>query len=186
MGDCPPWFALPIGGRDGCGAPTRENSPMKRSLVIPFACLVLAGCGHRAELMTPKTEQTCRNPNQCEIRIVNPTCSLSGCTAAVDFELTRLERQKNNIRVTWKLPPGYGFCDTAGDGVFLKETDPYAQFEVIGAGRAEGSARCNRTEFELRAKNTKSLPNEPYTYKVVFHDAAGGKLFVIDPLIMND
>ena len=159
---------------------------MTRVFAMIVAGVLLAGCRHVADPRMATTQQTCRNPNQCEIAIVNPTCSIAGCTASVNFELTRFEREKNNIRVTWKLPPGYGFCDTAGDGVFLKETDPYAQFEVIGAGRPEGSARCNRTEFELRAKNKKSLPNEPYTYKVVFHDAAGGKLFVIDPLMMND
>lgn len=159
---------------------------MNRCLAIPIACLVLAGCSHRAEVYAPKTEQTCRNPNQCEIRIVNPTCSGGACTATVDFELTRFERGRNNFKVTWRLPDGYGFCDTAGDGVFLKDTDPYEQFEVVGAGRGVGPGRCNKPQFELRAKNTKSLPKEPYTYKVVFHDAAGEKLFVIDPLMMND
>ncbi len=159
---------------------------MKRILVITVACVALAGCGHRSEPRASMTEQTCRNPIQCDIAIVNPSCSIAGCTASVNFELTRFERARNNFRVTWKLPPGYGFCDTAGDGVFLKATDPHAQFEVVGARRADGSGRCNKTEFELRAKNTKSLPDEPYTYRIVFHDAAGEKLYVIDPLMMND
>lgn len=159
---------------------------MIRIFALIVAALLVASCRHVSDPRAATTQQTCRNQNQCEIAIVNPTCSIAGCTASVNFELTRFERAKNNFRVTWKLPPGYGFCDTAGDGVFLKETDPHAQFEVIGAGRGEGSARCNRTVFELRARNTKSLPNEPYAYKVVFHDEAGGKLYVIDPLMMND
>ena len=159
---------------------------MIRIFALIVAALLVASCRHVADPRAATTQQTCRNQNQCEIAIVNPTCSIAGCTASVNFELTRFERAKNNFRVTWKLPPGYGFCDTAGDGVFLKETDPHAQFEVIGAGRGEGSARCNRTVFELRARNTKSLPDEPYAYKVVFHDEAGSKLYVIDPLMMND
>jgi hypothetical protein len=160
---------------------------MIRFCALVVGCLALAGCSILTSHSVAVTEQKCNNPNQCDVAIRNPSCSIfGGCTAEVDFERVVFERGKNNFKVTWKLPPGYGFCDTAGDGVFLKDTDRYGQFEVIGAGRPQGEGRCNSSEFQLRARNSKSLPNEPYTYKVVFHDAAGGKLYVIDPQMMNE
>ncbi len=156
---------------------------MARLSVLIVACLTLVGCATQERLLS---EQRCTNPNQCSVKVINPMCGISGCTASVDFDRTRFERNKNNFKVTWTLPAGYGFCDTAGDGVFLKKVDPNGQFDIKGADKPAGTGPCKFKEFQLNAKNTKSLPNDPYFYKIVFHDEAGTQLYIVDPAMYND
>jgi hypothetical protein len=156
---------------------------MARLLVLIIAGLSLVGCANQGVRIL--SEQKCRNPNQCTINVINPSCGTSGCTASVDFDRTIFERGQNNFKVTWKLPAGFAFCDTAGDGVWLKRPDPHAQFEKPSAEAASGSGPCRFKEFQLRAKNTRSLPQDPYEYKIIFHDEAGTTLYVVDPFMMN-
>jgi hypothetical protein len=157
---------------------------MTRLLVLISACLTMVGCATQDARTT--TKQTCTNPAQCEVKIVNPTCGIFGCTASVDFNLVVFKRNVNNFKVTWTLPAGYGFCDTAGDGVWLKKVDPHEQFEKPGADKPAGRGPCKFKEFQLKAKNTKSLPNERYEYKILFHDEAGTELYIVDPYMMNE
>ena len=157
---------------------------MRRICVLVIALLGLVGCATQ-ELKTSK-QQKCGNPNQCTIQIVEPKCGLFSCTASVDYELTIFEKGKNNFKVTWVLPEGYGFCDTAGDGVWLKEVDPYEQYESPHADKPSGRGPCKFKEFQLRAKNTRSLPNEYYYYMIQFRSEDGKKRYFIDPRMMNE
>ncbi|HQR20368.1 MAG TPA: hypothetical protein PKV98_05860 [Burkholderiaceae bacterium] len=159
---------------------------MSRLVLIIIACLTLGACASKeAKTLTRKT---CTNPAQCEIQILSPTCGMSGCTATVDFEYVGFKKNVNNFKVTWKLPDGFGFCDTAGDGVWLKQVDPHEQFEKPSADKPSGSGPCRFKEFQLRAKNTKSLPEEKdwYQYKIIFHDEAGRNTYIVDPFMMNE
>jgi hypothetical protein len=155
---------------------------MTRLGLLVLGVVVLAGCAS-TEPRVART-QNCNNPNQCTIKVINPTCGPFSCTAEVDFELTVLERGRNNFKLTWVLPEGYGFCDTAGDGVWLKEIDRNDQFDSPRAERPSGTGPCRFTEFQLRGKNTRSMPSEPYYYMIQFH-GPDGKKYIIDPRIMN-
>jgi hypothetical protein len=159
---------------------------MRKQTMLVIACLALVGC----TTQTPKTKENtkiCSNPAQCEVKIVNPTCGLFRCTASVDFEHVEFQRNVNNFKVTWTLPAGFGFCDTAGDGVWLKKVDPHEQFEKPSADKPSGKGLCKFKEFQLKAKNTKSLPDpkDYYEYKIIFHDEAGEQIYVVDPYMMN-
>jgi len=157
---------------------------MTRLSMLIVACLTLVGCSSQPRHVL--AEQKCRNPNQCAIQVINPTCGITGCTGSVDFERVIFERGKNNFKVTWTLPAGFGFCETTGDGVWLKTVDPNGQFEDPRWDKPSGTGPCRFKEFQLRAKNTRSLPNDPYFYKIFFHDEAGTKLYVIDPAMINE
>jgi hypothetical protein len=159
---------------------------MARLFLIIIACLALVGCASKdARTLTRKT---CTNPAQCEIKILTPTCGISGCTASVDFYYVGFKKMVPNFKVTWTLPDGFGFCDTAGDGVWLKKVDPHEQFEKPAADKPSGTGPCRFKEFQLRAKNTKSLPDERdwYEYKIIFHSADGEKTYIVDPYMMNE
>lgn len=160
---------------------------MKRTLLLLIVCLAIGGCATKRPDLRDVRNQTCRNVNQCTVNVVNPVCGVTGCTASVDFDVTILERGKNNFRVTVVLPTGYGFCDTAGDGVWLKTVDRDEQFEKPRADKPSGTGPCKFKEFQLTAKNNKSLPDPKdwYEYKIMFHDEAGTKLYIVDPYIMN-
>ena len=159
---------------------------MARLSVLIIACLTLAGCATLTDTRMPFRDKKCTNPNQCSVAITNPSCTSSGCSASVDFDRVIFERGRNNFKITWTLPAGYGFCDTAGDGVFLKKVDPTGQFDIKGVDKPEGTGPCKMKEFQLNAKNTRSLPNEPYEYRILFHNEAGTQLYVVDPLMVNE
>ena len=156
---------------------------MTRLSILVVACLTLVGCNTLGERIL--TDQKCNNPNQCSIEIKSPTCGITGCSATV-VDRVILERGKNNFKVTWTLPAGFAFCDTAGDGVWLKKVDPYGQFEDPRWDKPSGTGLCKFREFQLKAKNTRSLPHEPFFYKIYFHDEAGTQLYVIDPAMINE
>ena len=140
---------------------------MRKQMMLVIACLALVGCATKYERTTANT-QTCTNPAQCEVKI-SPKCGLLGCTASVDYYYTEFKKGVNNFKVTWTLPAGFGFCDTAGDGVWLKNVDPHEQFEKPSADKPSGKGPCKFKEFQLKAKNTKSLPDRKdyFEYKII-------------------
>jgi hypothetical protein len=94
----------------------------------------------------------------------------------VTFEEIHFPRTVNgianrNIRVTWTLSDGFGFCPqpTFGDGVFLKIPD--SQFTPRGFGNPSGSARCNRKSVTVVAANLQ--PNQRHPYSIQFHSSDG-------------
>jgi len=161
---------------------------MARLSVFIIACLTAFACNAQS-VKVPKSK-SCDNPGvACAIKIINPTCAGALCTADVDADEVRFKNGKNNFKVTWTLPAGFGFCDTAGDGAFLVKPDPNGQFEDPRASdpvTGPNPPACRFREFQLKAKNTKSLPNDPYLYKIIFHDAAGTQAYVVDPSMVNE
>ena len=160
---------------------------MAKLSVFILACLAAFACNAQPK---PPTSKQCVNPAAaCDVQIINPSCTAALCTAEVNWDEVHFMNGRNNFRVTWRLPVGFGFCDTAGDGVYLKVADPNAQFEDPRAAdpvTGPNPPACKYREFQLKAKNTKSLPTAPYFYKIIFHNAAGTQAYVIDPSMIND
>jgi len=163
---------------------------MKRYLsrALPIAAiLVLLAC---SEAIRAQTRTDCTNPGPpCmnAITVVTANCNNS----TVQFEEIHFPRMvsgnpNRNIRVTWTLPNGFGFCPDPDrrDGVFLKEKDQHNQFTPRGFGPPSGSVPCNRKSVMLEAKN--SVPNQKYTYRIQFHSSDGNTTCTIDPAMFND
>ncbi len=156
---------------------------MARISLLIIACLTLVGCETTPrQLAAPLRCGETGRP--CEVNIVNPTCTMTSCTAGVDLDPITFIRDKHRIRVRWTLPDGFGFCTQVGDGVFLKEPDPNDQFEDPGVEGPAISGVCRRKHFAWTAKNT--ISGLRFPYKIVFHNAAGTRLYVIDPHMINE
>ncbi len=156
---------------------------MARLSVLIIACLTLFGC-----TTTPEQRASplgCSSGGRpCEVNIVNPTCSTNPCSASVDFDPVTFRRNNNNIQIRWKLPPGFGFCNQTGDGVFLKGPDTNSQFVDPGIDGDPGPGVCRRGQFKWTARNTVS--GLQYRYKIQFHNQAGTQLYVVDPVMVNE
>jgi hypothetical protein len=159
-----------------------EHQMARISLLI-IACLTLVGCASTPrQFATPLSCGETGRP--CEVNIINPTCATNPCSAEVDVDPITFLRGKHNIKVRWILPDGFGFCTQARDGVFLKEPDKNDQFEDPGTDGPAGAGVCKRGQFRLTAKNTVSGLQFPYM--IQFHNAAGTRVYVIDPVMFNE
>ena len=163
---------------------------MLRKLSLLAAAVVLSGCaatssggGKGAESGyfggATKGKLACKKPG-CDIEI-KPACSPSTliCGGTLDFDPIGLVRNNDNLKVTWKLPPGFVFCPQRGDGVFLKDENS-DQFDP----EEDKAKRCKPT-FTLHAKNTVPRPNAPYKYKIVFRFEKDNSVYIIDPWMVN-
>ena len=127
--------------------------------------------------------------SQCTVA-VSPSCVPAGaCGGTLNYDPIDLKNQNLNVKVTWILEKGYGFCKRLGDGVFLKD-ETSDQFDPE---TDNGSTKCIDSFFMI-AHNTRSRPDKPYKYVIRFHkitDASTNpptvdpKQYVIDPSMVN-
>ncbi len=156
---------------------------MIKRLLVVLACLTMLGCA-TSVVPTMPTRLGCDGTGACIVNIVNPTCATNPCSAHVDVDPVTFRRGKNNIQIHWKLPNGFAFCAETGDGVFLKEPDQNDQFKDPGTEGEQGSSVCKRKQYKWTAKNT--VINLKYSYKIIFHNAAGTQLYIVDPVMINE
>ncbi|MEP7329881.1 MAG: hypothetical protein ABI777_11765 [Betaproteobacteria bacterium] len=159
--------------------------------VLPFAtALLLAACSHIAS-QEAKPPKQCTNAGPCAIEIVVDANNCNNST--VNFPEVHFPQRVNGkpnerILVEWTIlqKDAYGFCPQSivGDGVYLKGSDTYNQFEFKGFGNGSGNAPCNRKTVKLEAQNTVS--GQKYEYKIQFHTQDGTKSCLIDPVMFND
>ena len=112
-----------------------------------------------------------------------------GCYGTVEDEAIHLKNGAHNIDIVWSLPTGFWFCDNLGDGVFLKvqadyDLNEFDQMKVTGSTGGPGN-KC-WSQYHWRAKNTKSLPDHPFPYRVLFHYVDDNRIYIADPWIFND
>jgi hypothetical protein len=127
--------------------------------------------------------------SQCAVAVI-PSCAPSGaCGGKVDYDPIDLKNQNLNVKITWTLDKGYGFCKSLGDGVFLK-SETSNQFDPEPN---TGNPKCTDSYFII-AHNSVSRPDKPYQYKILFHkiiDASANPptvypvQYIIDPSIVN-
>jgi len=157
---------------------------LSRALPIAAMLVLLAGSG----AIRAQTSQTCTNPGPpCvnPIKVDAADCNKSTTTYEETHFPQKVSGNPNrDILVKWTLPTGYGFCPTAGDGVFLKDSDPHDQFTPKGFDNPPGTAPCRRKSVMMQAKNTKS--GLKYPYRIQFHSDDGKKSCTIDPAMIND
>ena len=156
-------------------------------LAAASACALLvtySGPGYGGAARPAGTQ--CDGPGICRVNVL-PQCVANTCAGSVDHPTVHLTRGKHDINVVWRLPPNFGFCD--GDGVVLKGPDPDRQFDEMRpsdeAGNPTTEPSCKRRNFHWRARNTVPRPNQPYEYKIVFHDGSN-RTYTIDPFLVND
>jgi hypothetical protein len=127
-------------------------------------------------------DKRCKEKEDCPDNKIDPSCFLWACGGSLSFDPLYLA--KGGHKITWVLPPDYGFCRQLGDGVFLKdETSDQFKLEDYKEG-------CQRT-FTIHADNKTPRPDKPYKYKVVFHHVDKDKIpdetpYVIDPSMINE
>jgi hypothetical protein len=156
---------------------------MSTRIAVVIAFLSLIGCTPPPPGRVAAT-LPCDGTGRCEVKIINPTCSTTPCSADVDFDTVKFTRGKHDIKVHWRLPAGFGFCPNTGDGVFLKKPEGDNQFKDPGVDGQDGPGVCKRPQFVMTARNTKV--DTKYQYKIVFHDAAGNTEYIVDPLMFNE
>ena len=163
---------------------------MKRYLsrALPIAAMLVLLAGSEAiRAQTPQPLSCTRPGAPCvnPIKVDPDDCNKSTPTYdPIHFPRTVGGNPNRDIPVKWTLPTGYGFCPTAGDGVFLKKPDPYSQFNQQPFPPPSGSGPCNRRSLTLVAKNTRQ--NQTYEYRIQFHSEDGAKICTIDPAMIND
>jgi hypothetical protein len=147
----------------------------KALLTAAIAGALVLGCAF--EPVRTKTHVTCQTPN-CEIKVL-----VADGQVTVDIEELEI-RVNRDVHVLWRLPPGYEFITSQGDGVFFK-LDDEAQFEEPYVtdderGQPSSNKRSGRN-FHWRDKNT---VYKYYEYKIQFHDRSG-RPYYKDPTILN-
>lgn len=142
---------------------------------VILAAVVVLGCA--TDRMRPATHAVCQTPT-CRVAI-------SVINGQVEVDIDTLEIKGNkNVRILWRLPPGYEFNASMGDGVFFKRDDggqfedPYVTDD--DGGQPSANRRAGKI-FHWRDKNTVL---KSYEYMIKFHDRAGNP-YVKDPTIMN-
>jgi hypothetical protein len=155
---------------------------MARLSILIIACLTLVGCA-----TTPRTlavPLSCDTARPCEVNIINPTCATNPCSAELDVDPVTFLKDNHDIHIRWKLPPGFGFCPTTTDGVYLKEPDKDDQFKDPGLDGDPGPGVCKRRQFKMTARNT--VRGLRFPYEIRFHNSAGSRPYVIDPAMFNE
>jgi hypothetical protein len=141
---------------------------------VVAGALVL-GCA--IEPVRTRTHASCEKQD-CEIKV-------TVVDGQVGVDIDELEiRGNRDVHILWRLPPGYEFIASMGDGVFFKIDDRGQFEEPYVTDNEKGQPVANKRSgknFHWRDKNT--APG-PYEYKILFHDRSG-KAYAKDPTIMN-
>jgi hypothetical protein len=155
---------------------TRENSMTRRALLsaVVASALVL-GCA--VEVIRTNTRATCRNQN-CEIMIMVKDGQVS-----VDIDELEIRGNKN-VHIIWRLPPGYEFIASTGDGVFFKRDDRGEFDDPYVTDEERGQPSANKRTGKIFHWLDRNSVAGPYEYKIQFHDRSG-KAYYKDPTIMN-
>jgi hypothetical protein len=156
---------------------------MKSRYLVIVACLMSFGCAGPM-FRSQAAPMRCDGSGGCEVKIVNPVCSSTSCTADVDRDPVTFARGRNNITVHWMLPDGFAFCQGTTDGIHLKQPNADDQFQDAGFDGPDVPGTCKKRRFHWTGKNTKF--DTSYRYEIRFHDSSGQKLYVVDPSMVNE